>query len=52
VPAFLLAGIGWSGSTIIAVLGWIATVMGIATYYLAGVRYLRVARAIRKARAG
>lgn len=52
VPAFLLAGIGWSGSAIIAVLAWTATAMGIAIYYLAGIRYGRVARAIRKARAG
>jgi cardiolipin synthase len=51
VPAFLLAGIGWPGSTVIAVLAWITTAMGIATYYLAGIRYGRVARAIRKARA-
>ena len=51
VPGFLLAGIDWIGAPAIFALAWITTVLGIATYYLAAIRYGRVARAIRRARA-
>ena len=50
VPGFLLAGIPWQGRTAVLALAWTATVAGIAVYYLAAVRYGRVARAIRRAR--
>lgn len=52
VPAFLLAGVDWVGASAIRVLGWAATVAGIVVYYVAAARYARVARAIRRARAG
>jgi cardiolipin synthase len=51
VPAFLLAGVDWAGTLVFTVLAWSGTVAGIVIYYVAGVRYGRVARAIRKARA-
>jgi cardiolipin synthase (CMP-forming) len=51
VPGFLLAGIDWSGSVVIAAGAWISTIAGITAYYLAGYRYGRVALAIRRARA-
>jgi cardiolipin synthase len=50
VPAFLLAGIDWSGAPVIEVIAWAATLAGIVAYYVAAVRYGRVARAIRRAR--
>lgn len=50
VPAFLLGGIAWSGQPGVLALAWTATVAGIVTYYLAAIRYGRVARAIRRAR--
>ena len=50
VPGFLLAGIEWQGRSVVLVLAWTATVAGIAVYYLAAIRYGRVARAIRRAR--
>jgi len=51
VPAFLLAGVEWAGTLVFTVVAWSATVAGIVIYYVAGFRYGRVARAIRKARA-
>jgi cardiolipin synthase (CMP-forming) len=51
VPGFLLAGIDWPGSAVIAAGAWISTIAGITAYYLAGYRYGRVALAIRRARA-
>lgn len=50
VPGFLLAGIEWSGSNVMLVLAWCFTLAGIVAYYLAAIRYGRVARAIRRAR--
>ena len=50
VPAFLLAGIPSPVSMTLTVLALITTGVGIAIYYLAGIRYGRVARAIRRAR--
>ena len=51
VPTFLLAGVEWPGQPVVAAVAWSATVAGIAVYYVAGFRYGRVARAIRRARA-
>ena len=51
VPAFLLAGVEWPGTAVVTGVAWSATVAGIVIYYLAGFRYGRVARAIRRARA-
>lgn len=51
VPAFLLAGIDWPAATAFAVVAWMATGVGIVLYYVVGVQYGRVARAIRRARA-
>lgn len=50
VPAFLLAGVDWTGSDAVFVLAWIVTVAGIVAYYVAAARYGRVALAIRRAR--
>jgi cardiolipin synthase len=50
VPGFLLAGIEWAGSNVVLALAWGFTLAGIVTYYLAAIRYGRVARAIRRAR--
>jgi cardiolipin synthase len=50
VPGFLLAGIEWSGSNVMLALAWCFTLAGIVAYYLAAIRYGRVARAIRRAR--
>jgi cardiolipin synthase len=50
VPGFLLAGIDWAGSTAILVVAACLTAAGIVAYYLAAIRYGRVARAIRRAR--
>jgi cardiolipin synthase len=50
VPGFLLAGIEWTGSNVVLALAWGFTLAGIVTYYLAAIRYGRVARAIRRAR--
>ena len=51
VPAFLLAGVEWSGSDLVRAGAWIFTSAGIVVYYVAGYRYGRLARAIRRARA-
>ena len=51
VPAFLLSGVEWPGQPVVAVVAWSATAAGIVIYYVAGFRYGRVARAIRRARA-
>lgn len=51
VPGFLLAGIDWPGSTIVAAAAWSTTIAGITTYYVAAYQYGRVALAIRRARA-
>jgi cardiolipin synthase len=51
VPAFLLAGVEWPGTAVVTGVAWSATVAGIVIYYIAGFRYGRVARAIRRARA-
>jgi cardiolipin synthase len=50
VPGFLLAGIEWDGSGAVLALAAAVTSAGIVTYYLAAIRYGRVARAIRRAR--
>lgn len=52
VPGFLLAGIDWSGTTVITALAWTCTCAGILAYYITAQRYARAAWAIRSARAG
>jgi len=50
IPAFLLAGVDWTGADAIRVVAWTSTVTGIVAYYMAAARYGRVALAIRRAR--
>jgi len=50
IPAFLLAGVDWTGAGAIRVVAWTSTVTGIVAYYMAAARYGRVALAIRRAR--
>lgn len=50
IPAFLLAGLETAVAPAVEVLAWVATTTGIVAYYVAAVRYGRVALAIRRAR--
>jgi cardiolipin synthase len=52
IPGFLLAGVGWPGADLVWVGAWACTAAGIVAYYVAAVRYGRVALAIRRARTG
>lgn len=44
VPGFLLGAMDWSGAAFWGTLGWIFTVVGLVSYYAAGVVYARLAR--------
>jgi cardiolipin synthase (CMP-forming) len=46
VPSFLLANIDWPLAPLSAVVAWVATVVGIVAYYIAGVQYVRAARTL------
>jgi len=46
VPAFLPANLDWPGAGALAVVAWVATLVGIAAYYVAGVQYVRDAAAL------
>ncbi|HWB70913.1 MAG TPA: CDP-alcohol phosphatidyltransferase family protein [Egibacteraceae bacterium] len=51
VPGFLLAGMDWPGAAVLTFAAWVSTGLGIVAYYLAGLRYMRAARAaVRMAR--
>lgn len=44
IPGFLLGYMDWGGATFWGVVGWVFTVVGIVTYYAAGLQYARTAR--------
>jgi cardiolipin synthase (CMP-forming) len=48
LPAFLLAAVDWAGDGVLAVIAWGFTVVGIATYYIAGGQYAKAAAALRR----
>ncbi len=47
VPGFLLGGMEWGGAAFWGALGWAFTVVGLVTYYAAGIQYALVARRMR-----
>jgi hypothetical protein len=44
VPSFLLAAMDWAGAEVWRYLAWAFCLVGIAAYYVAGVRYAHAAR--------
>ena len=49
IPGFLLGNMEWPGNTIFLVLAYGYSLVGIATYYVAGWQYAHAAREMRKA---
>jgi cardiolipin synthase (CMP-forming) len=49
VPGFLLARMDWSGAPVLVVLAYGFSLVGIATYYVAGWQYARAAGQVRRA---
>ena len=43
VPGFLVAGMDFGAAGIFAAIGWVATVVGLIAYYIAGAQYARMA---------
>jgi cardiolipin synthase (CMP-forming) len=43
LPAFMLAAVDWAGAGVFAVIAWGYTLLGIITYYVAGVQYGKAA---------
>ncbi len=52
VPGFLLGNMQWSGAGPALVLAWLLTGVGTVSYYLAGLQYARIARALRRSPKG
>lgn len=48
LPAFLLAEIDWFGAGLLGVLGWAYAIVGIVTYYAAGLQYASIVRTLRE----
>ncbi len=48
LPAFLLGAIDWAAAGFFAALAWIYTLVGLVTYYVAGLQYARLALELRR----
>lgn len=50
VPGFLLASMRWAGADLFGPVAWTLTIVGLITYYVGAVQYMRVALALRRIR--